>query len=197
MPTTTVPPQLLTPESLPSLPAVALEVMRIAEDKSATLEEIADAVSRDPGLTAKLLKLSNSALFSMGSDVHTIQQASMILGMKSVMMLALSFSLVEAMEEDEGSGFDFGDFWTRSLTVAVAGRRLAVESGNPELADEAFLCGMLSHIGGSILAQGLSEDYAELVAKAPGNWPTTAEEEAHFGFSESDVLAPGPCPSAR
>ena len=188
MPTTTVPPQLLTPESLPSLPAVALEVMRIAEDKSATLEEIADAVSRDPGLTAKLLKLSNSALFSMGSDVHTIQQASMILGMKSVMMLALSFSLVEAMEEDEGSGFDFGDFWTRSLTVAVAGRRLAVESGNPELADEAFLCGMLSHIGGSILAQGLSEDYAELVAKAPGNWPTTAEEEAHFGFSESDVL---------
>ncbi|MFT6363095.1 MAG: diguanylate cyclase (GGDEF)-like protein [Planctomycetota bacterium] len=162
--------------------------MRIAEDQSATLEDIADAVSRDPGLTAKLLKLSNSALFSMGSDVHTIQQATMILGMKSVMMLALSFSLVEAIDEDESSSFDFDDFWTRSLTVAVAGRRLAAESGNPDLADEAFLCGMLSHIGGSVLARGMSVDYAELVKKSPGNWPTTAEEEAHFGFSESDVL---------
>ena len=185
---TIVPSHLLTPKALPSLPSVALEVMRIAEDQSATLEEIARAVSRDPGLTAKLLKLSNSALFNMGSGVHTIQQASMILGMKSVMMLALSFSLVEAMDEDEDSSFDFGDFWTRSLTVAVAGRRLATESGNPDLADEAFLCGMLSHIGGSVLARGLSDDYAGLMEKAPGNWPTNAEEEAHFGFSESDVI---------
>ena len=188
MPSTSIPPQLLAPESLPSLPSVAIEVMRIAEDESATLEEIAEAVSKDPGLTAKLLKLSNSALFNMGSDVHTIQQASMILGMKSVMMLALSFSLVEAMDEDEDSSFDFIDFWTRSLTVAVAGRQLATVSGNPDLADEAFLCGMLSHIGGSVLAQGMSDDYAELVAKSPGNWPSTSQEETHFGFSESDVL---------
>jgi two-component system cell cycle response regulator len=189
MPTATIPPKLLTPEALPTLPSVALEVMRIAEDPMATLEDISEAISRDPGLTAKLLKLSNSALFNMGSKVHTIQQASMILGMKSVMMLALSFSLVEAMDEDEDDGvFDFDDFWSRSLTVAVAGRQIALTSGNPDFADEAFLCGMLSHIGGSVLARGMPEDYLQLISMSCGNWPSRKDEEQVFGFNQSDLL---------
>jgi len=187
MPFATIPSKLLTPESLPSLPSVAIEIMRIAEDKNATLEDISEAISRDPGLTAKLLKLSSSVLFSMGSEVHTIQQASIVLGMKSVMMLALSFSLVDAMDIGD-ENFDFDDFWVRSLAVAVAGRSFAISSGNPALADEAFLCGMLSHIGGSILARGMPSDYQDLLAKSPGNWPSPHCEEEHFGFTQSDVM---------
>ena len=84
--------------------------------------------------------------------------------------------------------FDYIDFWKRSLTVSVAGRMLAIRSGNSDLADEAFLCGMLSHIGGSILARGMPEDYHELIIQSPGNWPSSEAEEKHYGFCQSDVL---------
>jgi diguanylate cyclase (GGDEF)-like protein len=171
------------------LPAVALEVLRLTAEERTTLDDLAEAISKDPALSAKLLKLSNSSLFSMSHEVTTLQKATMVLGMKSVMLMALSFSLAEAVPKDaKGGSFDYADYWHRSIVGAVAGRALATYAGVPELADEAFLCGLLANFGGLVMSECLPVDYAKVLEVTGGNWPTTELEEQLMGFNQSDVV---------
>jgi two-component system, cell cycle response regulator len=188
-PSFTLPHEILHADSLPSLPAVALEVLRLTAEEGTTLDDLADAISRDPALSAKLLKLSNSSLFSMGHEVSTLQKATMVLGMKSVMLMALSFSLAETIPKKVNGGpFDYSDYWHRSLVGAVAGRQLATHAGHPELADEAFLCGLLASFGGLVMAECLPVDYSEVLTMSDGNWPTTEIEDQYMGFNQSDII---------
>ena len=185
----TLPPAILKADSLPSLPAVALEVLRLTAEEGTTLDDLAEAISKDPALSAKLLKLSNSSLFSMSHEVSTLQKATMVLGMKSVMLMALSFSLAEVVPKDaDGGPFDYEDYWHRSIVGAVAGRALATHAGLPELADEAFLCGLLANFGGLVMSECLPVDYADVLIASEGNWPTTELEDQLMGFNQSDVV---------
>jgi HD-like signal output (HDOD) protein len=83
-------------DQLPSRPGVALEVLRISQDEDASLDDMANCLSRDPALAAKLLKLANSSLFG-AKEVTTLQGATMLLGMKTVKLMALSFSLAGSL----------------------------------------------------------------------------------------------------
>jgi HD-like signal output (HDOD) protein len=86
---------------------VAAEVLRLTEDEDSTLDELAGALSRDPALSAKLLRLSNSSLFNLGQEITTLQRATMVLGMKTVKLMSLSFSLAGSLpREGEIAAFD-------------------------------------------------------------------------------------------
>ena len=91
------PVSLTQAENLPSLPTVALEVIQLTQDDDCTIDLLAQTISCDPALAAKLLKLSNSSLFTMGQDVTTLSRAAMVLGLKTVKLMSLSFSLVESL----------------------------------------------------------------------------------------------------
>lgn len=180
-------PSLLTrAETLPSLPAVAVEVLRLCQDDSATIEDLARTLGRDPALAAKLLKLSNSSLFSLGQEVTTLERATMVLGLKTVKLMSLSFSLAgELATDSDCRGFDLGAFWHRSLVAAVAARALAQHVGS-DAVDEAFLCGLLGHLGRLVLAQCMPTEYAEAL-RAGAGWPSLAVEEGHLGFHSADA----------
>ncbi|MEM7308210.1 MAG: GGDEF domain-containing protein [Planctomycetota bacterium] len=182
----TLPEAIARAENLPSPPAVAVEVLRLCEDERTTLDDLAGAVQKDPALAAKMLKLANSSLFSLGHDVSTMKHAAMVLGMKTVKLLSLSFSLAQSLPKEGKPNFDYAAYWHRSLTAAVAGRSLAKRLGQPFL-DEAFLCGLLSHLGQLVLAECLNELYSDVLASAEEGYPTGVEEQAQLGFSHSDV----------
>ncbi len=182
-----LPSALARAENLPSLPAVALEVLRIAQDEDATLDDMASCLSRDPALAAKLLRLANSSLFGVSKEVTTLQRATMLLGMKTVKLMALSFSLIGALPRTGRLGrFDYSEYWRRSLVSAIAARSLAKLVKNPD-GDEAFLCGLLIHFGKLVLARCLPREYEEVLTVC--DWPTTAQEEALLGFNSADVCA--------
>ena len=182
-------PAILTrADNLPSLPAVALEVLRISQDEDATLDDMASCLSRDPALAAKLLKLANSSLFSSGKAVTTLQRATMLLGMKTVKLMALSFSLAGSLPKKGKQGsFDFTEYWHRSLVCAIAARSLARLVKSPQ-GDEAFLCGLFAHFGKLVLTRCLAEEYEAVLAEG-GGWPSTRFEEERLGFSNTDVCA--------
>lgn len=186
--TLSLPPSILNADSLPSLPAVAMEVLRLTSEEGTTLDDLASTISKDPALAAKLLKLSNSSLFSMSHEVATLQKATMVLGMKSVMLMALSFSLSDAAPSEGKSGlFDYKDYWYRSLVGAVAGRSLAQLVDKVGLADEAFLCGLLANFGGLVMVQCLPDEYEAVLKESGDNWPTSDLEDRLMGFNQSDV----------
>jgi len=182
-------PAILTrADNLPSLPAVALEVLRISQDEDATLDDMASCLSRDPALAAKLLKLANSSLFSTGKLVTTLQRATMLLGMKTVKLMALSFSLAGSLPKKGKQGsFDFTEYWHRSIVCAIAARSLARLVKSPQ-GDEAFLSGLFVHFGKLILARCLAEEYEPVLVEGSG-WPSTRLEQQRLGFSSTDVCA--------
>lgn len=183
---TELPPALIQAESLPSLPTVALEVLRLTQDEDSTIQDLAETIGRDPALAAKLLKLANSSLFNPGKEIATLQRATMVLGMKTVKLLSLSFSLVDSLPAGGvQDGFDFGQYWRRSLTAAVAGKAFAQLIGY-KAKDEVFLVGLLGHLGRLVMGTCLTDEYTNLT-QIHGNWPSLSSEASHFGFCSAEI----------
>lgn len=173
-------------ENLPSPPAVAVEVLRLTRDDSVSIEELASVISRDPALAAKLLKLSNSSLFRRGDEVTTVERATMMLGLKTVKLMALSFSLAEALPREGGSRYDYDAYWRHSLITAVAARSLARLVKN-RLFDEGFMAGLLSRIGQLAMAETLGDQFSEVCDTVTGALPTTDSEQRVLGFDHHQV----------
>ena len=106
---------------LPSLPAVAAQVIELGRRPDVGLGEVAEVIGRDPALAAKLLRIVNSPLYAQRRKVENLRQALMVLGMNAALTLALGFTLAGAMRHAHGA-LDLQNFWRRSLTVAVAAR---------------------------------------------------------------------------
>ena len=116
-----LPQAIFAAEHLPSIPIVALEVLRLCRDDETTLDDLAAAISNDASLSARLLRFANSSLYNLGSEVGTLQRATLVLGMKTVQLMSLSFSLASSLpREDRSDGFDYRTFRRRSIVRAVA-----------------------------------------------------------------------------
>lgn len=133
-------------DNLPSLPTVAVQVLNLIHSDNVTVAQIAKVIEHDPALTSKILKVSNSSLFGMSRQISSLQQAVVVLGLRTVKVMALTFSLVDAMQSRQSGGFDYQAYWRRSLTAAVAARQLGKFLSSDE-ADELFVAALLSDIG--------------------------------------------------
>lgn len=157
---------------LPSIPAVALEVLRLARNPRVSVEGLAETIERDPALAAKLLRYANSSYYAGNQSIVSLPQAVIRLGVRGTKLLALSFSLTEAVDR-ELRDYDFRTFWQRSLTTAVTARRLARHSVR-SLADEAFLVGLLADVGSPVLARAFPQPYhtvASIYLRSPQDLP--------------------------
>jgi diguanylate cyclase (GGDEF)-like protein len=185
----TLPDAIGKAENLPSPPGVIVEVLRLSKDDDAGLDDFAQIISGDPALAAKLIKLSNSSMFSVGGEVKTLERACVLLGLKTVQLMALSFSLTNAApESDAGTGFALKEYWVRSLIMAVAGRTFSNRVGY-RLDDEAFLCGLLSQLGQLAILQCMPDAYRTVIERSEGAWPTHETETDVLGFDRSSIGA--------
>lgn len=171
-------------EELPTPPGVALEIIRLASAPDTTPAEMATVLSRDPVLAARLLSVANSPMHARGNRVTSIERAVALLGVKAVKLMALSFSLADDWSRG-GDGRARREYWFRSLMTAAAARRWASVLGST-LLEEAFLCGLVSHLGRLILSRQVPDRYADLVVEV-GSWPTEDAERAALGVASSDV----------
>lgn len=172
--------------NLPSLPAVALEILRLCQDPDCSIGQLAEPMSLDPVLATRVLQLANSAHYTRGNEITSLRRAAVLLGLRTLKVLALGFMLVNELPRKGGEGsFDFEQYWHRSLVSAVAARSIAVTVRSP-LSEEAFVCGLVSQIGKLALAQAAPEGYQEVVERGDG-WPTDLLEFEVLGFTSSDV----------
>jgi diguanylate cyclase (GGDEF)-like protein len=171
---------------LPSVPAVALEVLRLAQQQEANAGQLADVISLDPALAAKILKIVNSALLGRGCEIVTLKRACAQLGFKTIKLWALSFAMVDSLQRPSVEGFDHGEHWKRSVFRAVSAKLFA-EKVKPQLAEEAFLAGLLSQIGQLVLATGLPQEF-QAVREAGGDaWRAAGTQRAILGYSSDEL----------
>jgi diguanylate cyclase (GGDEF)-like protein len=168
-------------EALPAMPAVAAEVLRLSQDPDCGIDALVRVISLDPALAGRLLKLANGAAIGGRAPVTQLSRAAMLLGMRSVKLLAISCSIASAFPKQGGDSIDLRTLWRRSVVRATAARSFAAHAKSA-LADEAFLCGLLSHIGRLVLSQSLRKQYRLVAERAKGAWPEATHERSVFGF---------------
>ncbi len=147
-------------EALPSIDALHDEVMHAVELPETSAGDVGRLIARDPGMSAKVLQLANSALFSLPQLVSSPVQATVLLGLETIRMLALSVRIFEAFSQEALSGLDEAALWRHSLTVARLSKRLALEAGADEFTAEcAHLAGLFHDVGKLVLAANLPAKY--------------------------------------
>lgn len=169
--------KILACPNLPSLPAVALQVIELTADVNVSLKELARIIQNDQGLSAKVLKTVNSSFYGLRQRCTTIDKALVMLGLSPVKSLALGFSLVDSINEaEQGGDFDYVAYWRRGLFTGVAGKIIAERAGL-EIGDEVFLGGLLQDVGMIAMYQGLGERYVEVLRAAGDDHRALVEHE--------------------
>lgn len=181
--------RVLACKALPTLPAVALRVVELSQQRNVATRELADLLSHDPALCAKVLKTVNSSLYGLRQPCSSINQAVVMLGLPAVKSLALGFSLVGAIRDASGQRLDMAMFWRRSLYAAIAAKGVATSVGLRH-AEECFIAGLLQDIGVLALHLALGDSYDRIIAPAGNDHRLVARLElAAFATQHPEVGA--------
>ncbi len=149
--------------NLPSLPAVAMEVLELTRDPNVPMRKIASSVEQDQALAGKILKTVNSSFYGLSQPCPTIGRALAYLGLSTVKTLVLSFSLVDSTKGVSEDDFDFDRYWRCVLYSAVAAREVAASTKSID-PDEAFIGALLQDIGMLAMLTALGVDYAAITS---------------------------------
>lgn len=167
---------------LPTLAPVAMKVLQLADDDRASLEDIADVIRTDPGLSGQLLRVANSPMYGMGGEITAISRAAAVLGLRTVKLLSLSFSVVTRPTDGDRAG---ARIWHHTLASAAVAQTVAAAK-HPRLADECFVGGLLGNVGRWALREDTG--YAAAYDAAEG-WVDAEAERAVGGITSADVTA--------
>jgi diguanylate cyclase (GGDEF)-like protein len=182
--------RVLSCPTLPTLPAVALQVLELTRDPNVTVSKLAKLVQADASLAAKVLRTVNSSFFGLPSPCAKIDRALTMMGLNTIKSLVLGFTLVEAAKGVPGdAGLDLVKHWRRALYAAAASRHFATMTGSCD-ADEAFTASMLQDIGMLACIVAIPKEYGEALCQAGVEHETCLEQERRgLGFDHTQVGA--------
>jgi len=170
---------------LPTMPEVAHTLIKTLNEDEVPFEKVRSAISKDPSLTAKLLRLGNSARFGLPRAVVSVDDAITMVGLNQVRTLSLAACMSDAFPMSKG--LDRNEFWKESMACAGFSQWLARSVGAD--AQQAWLTGFMIRLGELIIAQKEPQKLQEieqLPHQPGGRW----EREARLvGFTEGQVAA--------
>ena len=171
-----------------SPPEIFSRITQALDDPLKNANDIAAIIGQDPSLSARMLKIVNSAFFGFPATIKTIDHAISILGNREVRMLVMTTSVVEKFSSMPNSILDMREFWMHSLKTALFAKFLADNHPKKRLLTSAFISGLLHDIGRLILytkAPDLARA-AALLAKTDKISETEAEASI-FGFNHAEL----------
>lgn len=178
-------------DRLPSIPVLYDELLAKLRDPDASIEAVATVISRDPAMSAKILKLVNSAFFGLRRRVGDLIDAVNFLGMDTIRSLALSVQAFSQFDDVNDLAIDPSELWKHSITTATAARAMAEsQMMDHETCGETFSAGLLHDMGRLVLAANFPEAYAAVVTVVEENHLRITEAETEqIGFNHAEVGA--------
>jgi HD-like signal output (HDOD) protein/ActR/RegA family two-component response regulator len=176
-------------DCLPSVPAILNELTEALSREASTVEDIANVINKDLGMTAKLLKLVNSAFFGLQRQVSSTGDAVSYLGIATIKALVLAVSAFSPFEARKNSPVNATSLWGHSLEVGSAARQIAESAGlRGRETSEVFIAGVLHDVGKLALAANLPAEYeAVLNSSRTRAIPIYQAEEAAFGANHATL----------
>ena len=172
-----------------SLPDVYFRVKFVMDSPNSGLMDIAREIAIDPGLTARLLRIANSAFFGLTAKIDTVERAVNLLGMQQVHDLVLATSVSAAFEDIDQQHIDMRAFWENSVYSGIISRLLALRC-NVIDSERLFVEGLLRDIGHLVMYQCIPKQtlQARLFADQEGT-PLYLNEREIIGFDYAQVGA--------
>lgn len=165
-------------DTLPVLPSIYTQLTRALADPDVHVDEIAEIVNQDTGMTFKILQLVNSSFFGIPRRVDNMRDAISFLGLGTVKTLTLSYGVFHEFDASKAArGFSLQREHDHAMQVANMARRLLP---NPLDSDQAFLAGVLHDIGKLVVATNWHEKYEQI---------HSLEERADRGFHQLERRA--------
>jgi HD-like signal output (HDOD) protein len=173
--------------SIPTLPQVAMKIIELVSDQDATIQDFAEVIKTDQGLTGRLLRMVNSAAFGQRKPVTQIERAMILLGLEKLKAITLGFHLSRAAASDDGD-YSFKRLWTQSLYRGWLGLRIA-EQINNDISGEAFVVGLMGDAGVPMMPKLVGPTYADTAPIRQTPAKHHQDELQNLPFTHLDLAA--------
>lgn len=176
-------------KSFPSMPAAALKLLTLLKDENTSNVQIEQILRYEPGLTANILKMTNSAFFGLSKKIGSIRQAVLLIGWKKLIQIVLA-SCVSAIIDKPVQGYDLsaGDLWRHCVAVSVASELLVKELKLP-VPEEMFTAALLHDVGKMVLGRYIKEDIALIDGEEMQCLSFEQVERSMFGIDHAEIGA--------
>jgi HD-like signal output (HDOD) protein/CheY-like chemotaxis protein len=176
-------------DRIPSIPSIFSEIVEKLRDDETPIDEISALVAQDLAITAKLLKLVNSAFFGLHRGISSPAEAVAYLGLETIKSLVLAVNAFSSLESAKIPGISLERLWEHSMAVGATARRIIEAENVPKIfAEESFLAGMLHDIGKLVMAVNLPQEYENALKHSrTERVPLYQAEEHIFGANHADV----------
>ncbi len=151
---------------MPSIPVVLTRIIQVLDDNESSARELEDLILHDPSLSARILKLANSAFYSFRCEVKTISHAIPLLGINLVKSLAIGVNIFESFIKGMKSEATLiHKLWMHSFAVGFLAQEIWSSKGSRKDGEFAFLCGLLHDLGKVVFFKKDAAQYSAAFSK--------------------------------
>jgi HD-like signal output (HDOD) protein len=149
-----------------TLPEVTVKIIEVVEDPKGTARDLHEVIKRDPALSAKVLKVVNSAFYGLPGQVASVDRAIVLLGLSAVKNIAIAASISRLFSASQKSDlFDARELWRHSVAVGVAAKKISQIAGDLAGHEEMFLAGLIHDLGLLIERQAFGNQLNDVVRR--------------------------------
>lgn len=172
-------------DELPRLPKAISELLDAVNNENTSVKVISSKVAQDPLISARVLRLANSAHFGRSREVGSIDEAVVRLGMQTLRTLVIASAVIGAVPKV--GGVDLADFWGETFEVALYCQEMAKRCG--AVPEAAFTCGILHSIGDLLIAVVDPEQAGDIRAAVKAGGVKEEIEQQTLGYTSAEVGA--------
>jgi len=176
---------------IPSIPLVLIKIIQTLDENTSSARELEELILHDPALSARILRLANSAFYSFRTTVKTISHAIALLGLNLVTSLAIGINIFDSFTKGAKSEAALiNRLWTHSCGVAVLVKEIWTRRGARGKEGEfAFLCGLLHDLGKVVLFKTYPGHYGSIfaLAKSETDPAISSYEETNYGANHAVI----------
>jgi len=174
--------------SLFSLPDVYMKLQQVIRKPDTGINDIADLISTDAALTARLLKVANSSFYSFPAEIDTISRAINLIGTDQLMNLVLATSVAGSFSGVPEDVVDMDSFWRHNVDTALIARSLAAAAGKLPDVERLFVIGLLHNVG-KLIALTELPDLAQQAIQCDLTSDPWHRQQSALGFTFADCGA--------
>lgn len=173
-------------DDLPTIPAVATQVLQILDNPDVDVDEVADLMLTDQVMTARVIKMVNSPVYRPTQEISSLKRALVYMGLRHIREVALTSSFINAFE-DKGGVLEVGPFWEHSFGVGMVSKIIAEKIRYADL-EKAYISGIVHDIGEVFLSYYRAEEFAAVLEAINSKPVKLIDAEAEqFGTTHAEI----------
>ncbi|MFM1909261.1 MAG: hypothetical protein RLZZ591_2938 [Pseudomonadota bacterium] len=145
-------------DSMPAFPKSVEKILELTRDANCTPKDLVQVIDKDPVVTVKILKVVNSAYYSLPKQITSIGNAVVYLGFNTIKNLALSIAAIGMLPKNNAAHFDGDQYLLHSLATASIAKKLALRMDDADPMD-CFIAGLLHDFGKMVFAQFMPAEF--------------------------------------